>query len=387
MFIVNYQADSSGINSLAGFAYQIRVFALYAFKLEENMILEFETIEDVNIKSIKSDEIDKLECSIICKSNIKTTNLAIQVKHTTVSDSTAQKMILNWLLLEKSEHEISQYILLSDESYKNNGGIFKDDAKKFFDIISKTTTKSNSTISKVKTEYENNLSGFKTAYKSIQKKYKFENIKDINSLISVAASNYFRKVADEVVFYQRLEEFLARITREILDEISKKRPYKLSFENFIKIIEEISSNITNKFTAPSYTDFKKVHPIDLTEDRITKSREYLQLKACNLTEEMIIKHLSYGLYYYETALKYYANNRRNKVEDILETAFSNYEDAKYELIISNNDTPFYRLKTTKEKDNSNAENEQIRFGAAIYLTKEEIDENQVSWEDEDNQED
>lgn len=34
--------------------------------------------------------------------------------------------------------------------------------------------------------------------------------------------------------------------------------------------------------------------------------------------------------------------------------------------------------------NSYAENEQIRYGAGIYLTRENIDKNQISWEDEQN---
>ena len=41
---MNYQMDSSGINSLAGFAYQIKAFALYAFDLHENMSLDRKSV-------------------------------------------------------------------------------------------------------------------------------------------------------------------------------------------------------------------------------------------------------------------------------------------------------------------------------------------------------
>lgn len=44
---MTFQPDQSGINSLAGFAYQIKVFAYYAFDLKEDMQVEFETTEDV----------------------------------------------------------------------------------------------------------------------------------------------------------------------------------------------------------------------------------------------------------------------------------------------------------------------------------------------------
>jgi hypothetical protein len=44
---MTFQPDQSGINSLAGFAYQIKVFAYYSFDLKEDTQIEFETIEDI----------------------------------------------------------------------------------------------------------------------------------------------------------------------------------------------------------------------------------------------------------------------------------------------------------------------------------------------------
>lgn len=45
-----YVPDKSGINSLGGFAYQIKVFVLYMLSIDENMQAEFETIDDVAVK-------------------------------------------------------------------------------------------------------------------------------------------------------------------------------------------------------------------------------------------------------------------------------------------------------------------------------------------------
>ena len=44
--------NNSGIFSLSGFAYQIKVFIYYMALLQKNQQIEFETLEDVNIKSI-----------------------------------------------------------------------------------------------------------------------------------------------------------------------------------------------------------------------------------------------------------------------------------------------------------------------------------------------
>lgn len=383
---MTYQMDSSGINSLAGFAYQIKVFSLYAFELTENTAIEFETIEDVNLKAIKPEQIDRLSQNFTCKSIGETSNSAIQVKHTDVDSSTAQKMILNWLLLENSEHTIDNYVLFTDKIYQNSGAIFAQDAHALFDEIVASKKRADAAISKVKSAYKGHFDDFAAAYQSIQDKYQFRDIEDIDLLIQQAASIHFRKSANEVVFYQRLKGFLMCITAEILDSISEKKPYIMSFKRFISIVEEISNCYTDKLTAPSYTDFKKVNPIDLNESEISTSREFLQLKSCKLPENAIKRHLSYGLYYHATSIKYLENNRTKKVEDILETTFENFEDAKLELQSQYKDTPYNRLSTTKAKSNSNAENEQIKFGSAIYLTKDDIDEKQISWEDEENEE-
>lgn len=379
---MNYQMDSSGIKSLNGFAYQIKVFSLYAFYLHENMSLEFETIEDVNLKIIKPKQIDSFSQNFICKSIEKTTNLAIQVKHTIVDNSIAQKMILNWLLLEASDNEIIHYILFTDKSYQNCKTIFKKDAITLFNEILASESRSDAVISKVKNTYEGHFDIFETSYKSIQDKYQFKDIMDIDLAIQQAASIHFRKLANSTVFYQRLGGFLEHLTNEILCAINNEKPYKMSFRHFISLVEEMSNRFTDKLTASSYTDFKKTNPIDLKESRIYSSREFVQLKACNSAECFIKRHLSYSMYYYATASKYMENNRIKKVEDILETTFGNFEDAKLDLQNQNKDTPFNRLKATKDKSNSNVENEQIKFGSAIFLTKKNTEENQISWEDE-----
>ncbi|XER07857.1 hypothetical protein SRRS_34500 [Sporomusa rhizae] len=44
-----YQSDSSGINSLRGGSFQVKVFVYYMVMLKKGMQIEFETLEDVNI--------------------------------------------------------------------------------------------------------------------------------------------------------------------------------------------------------------------------------------------------------------------------------------------------------------------------------------------------
>lgn len=378
---MTFKPDKSGINSLAGFAYQIKVFAYYAFDLEDDMQVEFETIEDVNFKMSVPEQIDKHSHKFVCK--VTGGNKAIQVKHTSISKAVARQMLLNWILLEGSSHKVDKYILFTDKSYQNNDDFFGEDAKILHKIVVESDKKSNATISQVKNLYSSDKS-FKKIYNKIKEKFEFINLEDIDEKIDFKASVYFRKASNLIIFNQRLNEFLQHITYNILRAIEKKEPYILTYKEFINIVEDISNRFTFEITAPSYTDFKKVNNINLEDCKISTSREFMQLKSCELPDHLLKQNLLYGMYYHQIVLKYMENNRANKIDEIEETTFEAFQNVKFKLKKMRTDTPYNRLEETKKYPNSYAQNDQIKYGASIHLTKENIGEKQISWEDNEN---
>lgn len=381
---MTYQPDSSGINSLGGFSFQIKVFVYYMLLLKEGMQLEFETIEDINIKNLKKENIDQKSENFISKLYEHKSNIAIQVKKTSITNSVAQQILLNWILLESSDNQITDYILFTDSKYANKDIIFSESAKTIFSTINKSTKKKNANITKVKDIYKDKYADFEKILNLIKNKYTFISMEDIDAKIDIGYSEHFRKAANVVVYNQRLNELLQHITVQILDSVNKGEPYLLGYEDFIKTIEDISNRLTEKVTAPLYADFKKIHTIDLSNSKVSGSREYRQLVACQLSESLIKQHLLYGMYYENTLHKYMETNKISKIEEIEETTYENFEYVKFRLQKSNEDEPYNRLHETKKMPNSHAENEQIRYGSGIYLTRESIVENQISWEDEQN---
>ena len=73
-----------------------------------------------------------------------------------------------------------------------------------------------------------------------------------------------------------------------------------------------------------------------------------------------------------------------KVDEVL----VGFEDAKARLIMNNNDTPYERLTQTVDKSNSFCDNEFLKKGVCIYLTKDKeiTGDKQVSWEDDSDEE-
>lgn len=58
MKILSSSVEKSGIYSLGGFAFQIKVFVIYLSSLKEEIQAEFETYDDVTIRKLTSKTID-----------------------------------------------------------------------------------------------------------------------------------------------------------------------------------------------------------------------------------------------------------------------------------------------------------------------------------------
>lgn len=104
--------DNGGIYSLAGFAYQIKVFVLNVLELKNGYTLEYETIDDVALK-MAADKLDEHEDDL-CSIFTATSRRAIQVKKTQVTNSIAKKVVKNWILVDKNNADIEQFVLVTD---------------------------------------------------------------------------------------------------------------------------------------------------------------------------------------------------------------------------------------------------------------------------------
>lgn len=379
--------DSSGINSLGGFAFQIRVFVYYMLTLDENMQIEFETLEDVNVKKINADDIDNNAENFINKLRKNGSNIAIQVKRTDISNAVAQKVLLNWILLEASENEVSKYVLFTDSQYNNENILFNKTAEEFFTIVQESDLKANAIISKVKIKYNNDLPQFERIYEAIKNKYTFVSIENIDKKIDDKSIKWFRKAGvKEVVYYSRIKELLQHVTVQIMECVNAKKAFYCSYDELVCKIEDICSRFTETVMLPHYSDFKKVHKVDFDDLKVAASRECKQLVACGLSQQLIKMHLGYNAYYENLRYLYMESNKASKIEDIEMTTFENFEDVKFKLISDVKDTPFNRLDETKKRSNTYSDNEQIRYGSSIYLTKNEIEDIQISWKDDYNEE-
>ncbi len=375
--------DDSGIRSLSGFAYQMRVFIYYMSLMKEEGQIEFETLEDVvlnnNAEENLNDETIHLNSIYTDSKDI----YAIQVKRTKITKNSRDKLIYNWLLLQHENKNISKYVLYTEESYGNKDDIFNDSAEIVFQEIMKSRKKSNALVSRVKKLYSNNFEEFKNDYEKIINKFDFISEKDINEKIFSGFSIHFRKGAvSEIIYILRIKALIKEIMGDILLCIDQGQPFICLYTDMMKKIESITLDISDERYEPDFNTFKKYRRINLNESKIMSSREFLQLKKCNLAERRIEEHLIYQQYYEDIRDRYLLDSRLNTVENIESISYENFCCVKEELQ-EEIDTPLKRLNRTKAMSNSYAINDHTKFGSCIYLTKEDIEDlKKISWEDE-----
>lgn len=378
--------DNSGINSLGGFVFQIDVFILNALKLKPNEIIEYENVEDVSIR--KKEDLDQKEDSFKTNLISSDSRQVIQVKRKEITNSVAEKVLMNWLLLENSGINIAKYILWGDSSYRNACDIREIKIKDLFNKIRETTDRSKKSIVKqLKNTFENDYKTFYKIAKQVINKIDFIQSKPIDEVLFEDASQLlnYGGVFD-AVYIGRIKSLRNRITSKILESIKNKKSFSLGYIEFREMIEDITIKLTNEFPLVSYAEHKKNNHIDL--QKIENLREVKQLKYCKLDDSGIIRRISRCNYYqdYIYQLKYQA--RISQIDDIEMTTFENFEDIKEKLIRYRKDEPYERLTQTEDKENAACPNEHIRKGACIYLTKdiETTGDKQISWKDDTDEE-
>ncbi len=371
--------DNGGIYSLAGFAYQIKVFVLNVLELKNGYTLEYETIDDVALK-MSADKLDEHEDDL-CSIFTATSRRAIQVKKTQVTNSIAKKVVKNWILADKNNADIEQFVLVTDREVDMDVFVDLDVDEIFKEVNAATGNKSiDAKVKKIgytETELKQKVRDI-VSMSSIQK---YENI---DTEIENKFNEFFiRYGVSEATYYIRIKEFLQQITVEILDAVGNGQPYLLTYESMSKIKNRIVTNYTDEKWEPSFSQFRRLKKVNLEDLAVIKSREYRQLKTCeSLKKEDIYRHLQWGEYYVNSKRGYYERGMAFLVEDIENTAYDNFCDAKMELRNRVEDTPDNRLIETKSKSNSKAADEQIRYGVCINLTSEDTDESiQISWKD------
>lgn len=374
-------SNTAGIDSLRGFSYQIKVFVWALASLKNGQRVEYETIDDVNIRSINPSNFDDKCRGIINSIDNNWINQAIQVKRTKIDNKTAKKILFNWLLLE-NRGDVREYQIVTEDFYKNSDIIFNQDTDAIFQEIKKAKIKRNDAlIAQVKSIYGADKDKFKNAIKNIRKKHKFISVDSIDEeLFNAFADIFVKDGVVESIYELRIIELINYAIKGIFSSIEKRQPFICDYLAFRREAENICERIQNKKINIDYACYTKANPIYI--ERFAETREYIQLKYCKLSEKNIQTHLGYEQYYKQYRMMNLGNGREDLLDNIEITSAENFSMVKDILQQEKRDVPLNRLSETQKMENSYSDSIQIKNGALVYLTKEDMDEErQISWKD------
>lgn len=375
--------DKGGINALGGFAFQIKVFLYYAVKLETDEKIQFEVLEDVSIE--KEKDLDKYE-DAFRTIRYKKSNEVVQVKHTQLDKTKTKKVLLNWILLELDpNYDISKYILFTVPAKKSKNFIDKISARELFDFVTDSDeTNLSSKKHQLKKIFEHNFSDFEKIVNGIKGKYEYLDPEQINEAIYDRAKSHLKAGTGitDTTYLLRINALKDQITNNIIESVNQGQPFEINHAELMGLEEDIIQAITDKFPMPNYSEYVRTNKINL--NKISNTREIIQLNYCGLTDEDLKTRIHSWMYYSDYRFRLREMNRPLELGDIEQIAHENFKDVKALLLAEENDSPLKRLINTESKVNSYAPVEPIKKGACVYLTKEKFkpEEIQISWKDE-----
>ena len=376
--------NDSGLSSLSGFSYQIKVFILRLTQLQQGQRVEFETLDDVAVRSLSSK--DSISDSCFKWKVDETSSIEVfQVKQTNVSESVRRQVLYNWLLAYNQKPDISKFTLYVAQGYSINEKAFTNDSEKEYQTIIESDKAVTALVSRVKQIYKDDLTKFKRDYQTICSKSTIERLGDIDELIAEQLITPFHATAADIgktYFEKRIAELFTRICARIMDCAGQRSPYVCVHAEYMQLCEEICKDISPTQYTPDYEAFRQVFSQDDLTNEITNSREYRQLRYCKLSNSEILDHLSWEQYYQSIRQHYLADAKKEAISKTESIAHQNHKDVVYELQDENKDTPRLRLIKTKRCEISTLHDEFSRWGTYIFLTQNDLP-NKISWKDED----
>lgn len=376
--------NDSGLSSLSGFSYQIKVFILRLTQLQQGQRVEFETLDDVAVRSLSSK--DSVSDSCFKWSVDETSSIEVfQVKQTNVTESIGRQVLYNWLLAYNQKPDISKFTLYVAQGYSTNTKAFTNGSEKEYQTVIESNKATTALVSRVKQIYKDDSAKFKRDYQTICSKFTIKCLSDIDELIAKQLMTPFHATATDIgktYFEKRIDELFTRICARIMDCAGQRIPYVCVHAEYMQLCEEICKNISPTQYTPDYEAFRQVFSQNDLTDEITNSREYRQLSYCKLSSSEILDHLRWEQYYQSIRQHYLSDAKKEAISKTENIAHQNHKDVVYELQDEDKDTPRRRLIKTKRCEISTLHDEFSRWGTYIFLTQEDLP-NQISWKDED----
>lgn len=367
----------SGIIPQYGFLYQRKAFTLYVMEnIGVKQLFTFEGKDDIEIAV--DEEIYAIQDS---------GGRCIQVKSGHVNESCFSRVICNWLLVDTSKTSSFELALEYDLPFDYSS---KERASTICDFIMSGKDKKKSSIARkaydkykdqLQTEHDIVLKQIETMITDFKKTVR--SMDEIDRLLEeIFYKHYCPDINDyEIAKTKRLERFLSYINSGIDDAIKIRKPYILLYQEFMRLIVQVTEEISDKKYIMDIKYLK--NKSKETAQQIVKeraSREVEQLYLVDNKESFVVDGIVHELIYKDFR-SVYEQKHALEISNLEQTAKANFESEKFVLEEGDSPKKLY-IKTIDRQIESNLlpAGPIYRKGCYIYLTGDDIEEDiQITW--------
>ena len=367
----------AGITAQYGFLYQRYAFIKLALEnAGMDRFFVYEGIDDIDIA-------EEYRISAIRYYN----NQFVQVKSGTVSHDCWAKVIGNWLLIED---EAPTYRIVLENALvfdfraddiidgvvgyfmagfdKASTSIANKVYKKFLESANETALKNR--IAEMLNRISVEVLSMEEMYSAIEEIFKTIYCPDITKY--------------EMAKICRCDRFIEYINTKIDEAIKKKKSFTLRYVDFMDIVNKVTTEISDGKYIVDISEMRK-RKTTVAEQLVSSDtlREVRQLRLVNPNKGFVVKELVKELLYRDLR-DVYTTSGNTLISNIEETAYSNFEDAKYSLPEELEPRQLFHETIIKEIPLNIVDNSPLyRNGCYVYLTSDETDESrQITWGEE-----
>lgn len=369
--------SKSGIYAQAGFVFQKQVFLYKLIDLRSNDAATFEGLDDVSVDSQRAEN-ESLALVGLPKRKL------VQVKAGNVSATAMMRVVCNWVLATEQHSDIDGYELVVPCGCKVDSAILSEDARDVYaDILEKSSTKKNKNALYKQIKEGVSENDFMEIFSKIKACDIAPMSKGIDRLLEEKLEDILHKGTDECSgkFYeQRVEE----LQREVFYAIDKCMKERKGFSVTKEVFRDMCNDVVERISVNRYDPDFELFAADLNVGSLLDEggRHVQQLTKCELDQSDMEAALCEMAYY--SAIRQFRLERMglSRQTAIEKTAHGNFRHAVMRLGAMGQDNPTMRFVETRDSPNERCSNEQEKWGACVYLTRDDAEKKyQITWWD------
>lgn len=357
-------SDLSGIYSLRGFLYQMKIYELFVLEhaWEDDDYLTYEGLDDIEFGT-----------TYLISSKEK----FVQIKSGSCDKTVYYSVLSNWFVLNK-EYSSSNFLLIYEngdtDNYKSDN-FFKD---YYSYIASESKLHPGGKHAKALKLYSSKEE-MAAAFTNLNQRISYKQIVEEEIYSLLLEETRKKSITNEMMAKAFVFHFISSLHSEIEDYVLNSKKYTLIKKRYYEFYHSALRNVTQK----KYTfNLKKYKDIQLNDLELMADKRFLhQIKSVSEQSDFLVENIIDELEYEIFKESYDDKDSLEKIYNLETSVHSKYRIIKGDPKIKNNYDLYYRTIDSNYSSEILEMDSSAKVGCCNYLTGSKADlENIIEWD-------